>query len=173
MAYIQVGFTRQVVIPTYVGWIIFAAIPKHQNKPRGYHHATRTYGTYAIYRFCTLCDLRRRDHIVAVHACLATYIGRSCPYKGKWLAGWLGGWLPVISPVTIRRRGPATNGLWRGVRIFKKTAREILFSKEDPTSSSLKLLYSIRVYKARLHLHGCEVRKRFFAFEVLFEVFFY
>lgn len=71
----------------------------------------RTYGTYAIYRFCTLCNLRRRDHILAVHACLATYIGRSWPYKGKWLAGWLGGWLPVISPVTIRRRGPATNGL--------------------------------------------------------------
>ncbi len=44
--------------------------------------------------------LGRRDHNLAVHACLATYIGRSWHYKGRWLTVWLAAhYFPDHGPV--------------------------------------------------------------------------
>jgi hypothetical protein len=44
--------------------------------------------------------LGRRDHILAVHACLATYIGRSWHYIGRWLTVWMAArYFPGHSPV--------------------------------------------------------------------------
>jgi hypothetical protein len=39
--------------------------------------------------FALLGYLGRRDHILAVNACLGTYIGQSWHYKGRWLIVWL------------------------------------------------------------------------------------